>query len=139
MIILDTNVLSEFMRPRPSVAVLRWLDVQAREAVWANSVSLTELRFGVQLVREPVRRLELDRALTSVMASELDGRIVPFDSQAAECTARISAIARQTGKTIELRDAMIAGIVECKNATLATRNIRHFQGTGITLVDPWTA
>ena len=138
MILLDTNVLSAMMRAAVEPAVERWLDVQPAESVWTTSITVFEIRFGLKLLA-PGRRLEqLDMAFRRAIDEVLGGRVVAFDTTAAETAAVIAAEEQQRGRTIEIRDVQIAGIAKVRRATLATRNTRHFEDLGITLVDPWT-
>ena len=138
MILLDTNVLSAMMRAAVEPAVERWLDAQPAESVWTTSITVFEIRFGLKLLA-PGRRLEqLDMAFRRAIDEVLGGRVVAFDTTAAETAAAIAAEQQQRGRTIEIRDVQIAGIAKVRRATLATRNTRHFEDLGITLVDPWT-
>lgn len=139
MIVLDTNVVSEFMRPAPSNAVEAWLDAQVADHIWICAITVYEIEFGLELIDDSARRLRLRRAFQSMVEQDLDGRVFPFDADAAARTASIAALARKQGRPIEQRDAMIAGIVRQRNATLATRNVRHFSDCGIDLIDPWSA
>ena len=138
MILLDTNVLSAMMRAASEPAVERWLDAQPAESAWTTSITVFEIRFGLKLLA-PGRRLEqLDMAFRRAIDEILGGRVVAFDTTAAETAAAIAAEQQQRGRTIEIRDVQIAGIAKVRRATLATRNTRHFEDLGITLVDPWT-
>ncbi len=137
MIVLDTNVISELMRPQPSAKVIAWLDAQVAETVWVASITVLEVRFGLDLIDDNVRRLRLTQAFDAVLSRDLAAQVLAFDAGAAERTARLSALARRQGRGMELRDAMIAGIVAHHGAVLATRNVRHFAHCGIELVDPW--
>jgi hypothetical protein len=138
VILLDTNVLSAMMRAASEPAVERWLDAQPAESVWTTSITVFEIRFGLKLLA-PGRRLEqLDMAFRRAIDEVLAGRVVAFDTTAAETAAAIAAEQQQRGRTIEIRDVQIAGIAKVRRATLATRNTRHFEDLGITLVDPWT-
>jgi hypothetical protein len=138
VILLDTNVLSAMMRAAGEPAVERWFDAQPAESVWTTSITVFEIRFGLKLLA-PGRRLEqLDMAFRRAIDEVLGGRVLAFDTTAAEIAAAIAAERQQRGRTIEIRDVQIAGIAKVRRATLATRNTRHFEDLGITLVDPWT-
>ncbi|MEA2343286.1 MAG: toxin FitB [Thermoanaerobaculia bacterium] len=139
MILLDTNVISAFIRPEPDQAVMSWLDLQPPESMWTTSISVYELRFGVELLALGRRRQLLEEALTKALEEDFDGRVIPFDVAAAQAAGRIGAARRQLGRTIEIRDVQIAGIAMARKAKLATRNIRHFEGLGLELIDPWGA
>jgi predicted nucleic acid-binding protein len=139
VILLDTNVISALIRPEVDQAIKSWLDIQPPESMWTTSISVYELRFGVELLAFGRRRQLLEEALIKLLSEDFDGRVIPFDEPAAQAAGRIGAARRQLGRTIEIRDVQIAGIALARKATVATRNIRHFEGLGIALIDPWTA
>jgi hypothetical protein len=139
VILLDTNVLSAMMRVAVEPAVERWFDVQPVESVWTTSITVFEIRFGLKLLAAGRRLDQLEMAFRRAVDEVLGGRVVAFDTTAAEIAAAIAAERQQRGRTIEIRDVQIAGIAKARKATLATRNTRHFEDLGITLVDPWTA
>jgi predicted nucleic acid-binding protein len=118
---------------------MSWLDLQPPESMWTTSISVYELRFGVELLALGRRRQLLEEALTKALEEDFDGRVIPFDVAAAQAAGRIGAARRQLGRTIEIRDVQIAGIAMARKAKLATRNIRHFEGLGLELIDPWGA
>lgn len=137
MIILDTNVLSAMMRPEPDEHVVAWLDKQARSSMWITSVTILEIQFGLQILPVGKRRSLLTRTFESVLAYDIGGRVAPFDTSAAECCAELMAARHKKGRTVELRDTMIAGIVLACHASLATRNVSHFEDLSVTVVNPW--
>jgi predicted nucleic acid-binding protein len=138
VILLDTNVISAFIRPEPDRAVMSWLDLQPPESLWTTSISVYELRFGIELLASGRRRELLEEALTKAMEEDFDGRVIPFGIEAAHAAGRIGAARRKLGRTIEVRDVQIAGIAIAQNAVIATRNVRHFEGLGIDLINPWS-
>jgi predicted nucleic acid-binding protein len=138
MIILDTNVVSALMRQDADPVVVEWLDSQAMESTWITTVTVFEVHFGLDLLVAGRRRRQLEDAFADALSEDFEGRILPFEQNAARAAARIAARERQEGRSIEMRDAQIAGIASARRATLATRNIRHFADLGISLVDPWT-
>ena len=137
MIVLDTNVLSAVMRREPDPIVVAWLDRQPSESLWTTVVTIFEIRFGLELLAPGRRRRQLEGAFTRAVEEDFQGRILPFDQEAAQEAARRAAERRAAGKSVDFRDIEIAGIVSVRRATLATRNIRHFQSLGIGVVDPW--
>ena len=137
MIILDTNVLSALMRPRSEELVEAWFNGIAPERVWTTSITLFEVRFGLEILPASRRRRRLEDALTMLFNEDLEGRILPFDDRSAVCAAEIAARERQGGRSLEIRDLQIAGIASARRAALATRNVKHFDGLGLTLVNPW--
>ena len=139
MILLDTNVISAFIRPEPDQAIKSWLDSQTLGSLWTTSISVYELRFGVELLAFGRRRQFLEEALNKALNEDFDRRVIPFDVPAAQAAGRIAAARRRVGRSVEVRDVQIAGIAIAREARIATRNIRHFEGLGIPLIDPWTA
>lgn len=138
MIILDTNVLSALMRREADPVVVAWLDAQPPESIWTTAITVFEIRFGLEVLAKRRRRKALEEAFASALDEDFDGRVLAFDRPAADAAAAIAARRRQAGRPVEIRDVQIAAIAAARKARLATRNIRHFEGTGITLIDPWT-
>ena len=139
MILLDTNVVSALMRQNAEAAVVRWLDRQPPESIWITAVTVFEVHFGLELLTRGRRRRQLEEAFFRALDEDFEGRILPFEQSAAREAALIAARQRQQGRSIEIRDAQIAGIAAARRAALATRNTRHFMDLGITLIDPWAA
>jgi toxin FitB len=139
VILLDTNVVSALMRRDPEPAVVAWLDDQPAESIWTTSITVFEVRTGLELLKPSRRRQQLERAFEGLLADELDGRVQSFDEPAALAAGSIAAKQQSAGRTVEIRDVQIAGIATARKAILATRNTRHFEGLGIILVDPWSA
>ncbi len=139
MVILDTNVLSELMQQRANPLVRQWLDRQAELSVWTTSVTIFEIRYGIELLPKSRRRASLEAEFERFIEDDIQGRIVPFDAQAATVAAGLMAQRQQMGRVGDLRDTMIAGIVIASHATLATRNTRHFDDLSVSVVDPWAA
>jgi predicted nucleic acid-binding protein len=139
VIVLDTNVLSALMLRQPIALIGDWLDQLARESVWTTSITVYELAFGIELLPEGQRRQGLEEAMQRLLTSVLEGRILSFDAQSARMAGAIGASRRRSGGHVDVRDVQIAGIVAARKATLATRNVTHFDGIGIALVNPWSA
>ncbi len=137
MIVLDTNVLSALMREVPDRPVVEWLDRQAAESIWITSIIVFEARLGLALLPKGKRRQTLESAFNSLMAEDLEGRVLDFDHSAAEAAAQLAAERQRNGQTIDIRDMQIAGIVIARRAELATRNVRHFSDVGIDVINPW--
>jgi hypothetical protein len=137
VILLDTNVISALMRREPDPAVVGWLDGLPAESVWVTSITVFEARFGLDLLASGRRRRQLEEAFAKALEEDFENRVLSFDRAAAEAAAEIAARERRAGRTIEIRDVQIAGIAAARRATLATRNVRHFEGLGIVLVNPW--
>lgn len=137
MILLDTNVLSALMQTAPEPRVVAWLDAQPAESVWLTSITVFEVRFGLELLAAGRRRRSLEATFAKAVDEDFDNRVAVFDRTAAEAAGTIAARRRREGRPVEIRDVEIAGIATARNAVLATRNLRHFEGLGIRLVDPW--
>jgi toxin FitB len=138
MIILDTNVISELMHVAPDRNVIAWLDQQPRTSIWTTSITLLEVRFGLQLMAGGKRRSALVQAF-EVFLDKIGRRIAPFDAVSAHQAADLMAFRQKRGRPGELRDTMIASIVLAQHARLATRNTVHFDGVSVPLVNPWIA
>ena len=137
MIILDTNVLSALMRKAPDPPVIEWLDQQPAESIWITSITLFEARFGLALLPKGRRRSALESAFEELLVEDLEGRILDFDRPAAEAAAALAAERQRQGRTVDIRDTQIAGVVLARRATFATRNVKHFSDLGADVVNPW--
>jgi toxin FitB len=137
VIILDTNVLSALMRADPDTAVVDWLDRQPADSVWLSSITVFEARFGLALLPKGRRRVALQLAFERVLAEDLSNRVLDFDSMAAATAAHLAADRQRAGRSVDLRDTMIAGIALARRATIATRNTKHFAGLDVPIVNPW--
>ncbi len=133
MFLLDTNIVSELTKPRPSSAVLSWLSKQSDTAL--SVITLQELTYGAELAVEPKRGLY--REWVENLRGRADLRILPFDDAAALQTGRLLAQCRQRGRAVSAWDAQIAGIALSRTAVLVTRNMKDFEGLGIALLNPF--
>lgn len=136
MILLDTNVVSEMMRPQPSAAVRAWLDAQAPETLYLASLSLAELCFGVAALPEGRRRDKLS-AMVDGIESLFRGRVLVFDAAAARRFATLAAAARATGLGFPRPDGYIAAIAAEYRYSVATRDTGPFEAAGISVINPW--
>jgi hypothetical protein len=139
MIVLDTNVLSETLRPRPDARVLAWLASQPVAAVFTSTITRGEILYGVRLLPRGRRRDALQHAVITIFDETFAKRTLPFDNHAADAFADIAAARQAKGRPISQFDAMIAAVTRSRGATLATRNIKDFSDCGIDLINPWTA
>lgn len=137
MIILDTNVLSALMRDTPAAAVVAWLDTQSPESLWTTSITLFEIGLGLELLPVGRRRASLQDAFRELIDEDLSGRVLAFDVPAAAQAARLAAERQQAGRPVDFRDTQIAGIALARRAAIATRNLRHFEGLSVPVVNPW--
>lgn len=136
MIVLDTNVVSEAMRPQPSPVVVAWLNAQAAETLYLSSVTLAELLFGIGALPAGVKKDRLAQALDRLLAL-FPGRVLPFDQDAARRYADMAVIARALGRPLPVADGYLAATAAARGFAVATRNIQHFGDTGVELIDPW--
>ncbi|HEV2522910.1 MAG TPA: type II toxin-antitoxin system VapC family toxin [Candidatus Acidoferrales bacterium] len=137
MTILDTIVLSAMMQAKSDEHVVAWLDKQPRTSLWTTSVSIFEIQSGLQLLPAGRRRSFLTKTFEDVVRDDIGGRVAPFDTVAAQHSAGLVASRHKKGRPVELRDTMIAGIVLACNATLATRNVAHFEDLPVRVINPW--
>jgi predicted nucleic acid-binding protein len=137
VIIVDTNLISEFTRMRPSGAVMQWLRFQDARELFVTSVSEAEMFLGAMLLPRSKRRDDIIEEVQAIFDRNFRDRILPFNSPAARAYAAITAERRRLGRPISTADAQIAAIARSRGATLATRNVRDFEYCGIAIVDPW--
>ncbi|MFC7532188.1 type II toxin-antitoxin system VapC family toxin [Actinoplanes sp. GCM10030250] len=136
MIVLDTNVVSELMRPEPAPAVLAWMQRSSGYGLYTTAVTIAEIRYGIARLPEGRRRQSLHQAADEIFAA-FPRQVLPFDLASASAYADIVASREQQGNPISGFDAQIAAICRSQAASLATRNTRDFVDTGIGLLDPW--
>jgi toxin FitB len=137
MIILDTNVISALMMIKPDPAAAAWLDLQPQSSVWTTAISIFEIRFGLNAMADGRNKVRREAEFETLLHNDLQGRILSFDQAAAEEAGALMASRNRIGRPIELRDTMIAGIALAQKATLATRNVRHFDDLSVPVIDPW--
>ncbi|WP_327176721.1 type II toxin-antitoxin system VapC family toxin [Streptomyces sp. NBC_01335] len=137
MIILDTTVLSELVKPVPDPRVVDWLDSLVPDEVMTTAVTAAELWHGVRRLPDGKRRSELAEGIDAMLFEDLGGRIEVFDAAAASRYADIVMARERLGRPIASADAQIAAICARRKATLATRNVKDFEDTGVPLVNPW--
>ena len=137
MIILDTNVLSELLRPSPEPRVMAWVDEQPRASLFTSAVTQGEILYGIRLIPEGQRRKRLWEAAAAIFVEDFSGRVLSFDGDAANNYADIGAARRAAGRPISQFDAVIAAITRSRGAILATRNSKDFEGCDIVVVNPW--
>ena len=137
MIILDTNVVSELLRPAPSLAVEAWLAAQDGATVFFTAIGEAELRLGAAILPAGRRRTSLAEAIDAMLEADFRNRILPFDTAAAQAYAAIAATRRAAGRPISQFDCQIAAIARNKQAVLATRNKVDYEDCGIEVINPW--
>jgi toxin FitB len=136
VIVVDTNVISELMRPEPNPKVLAWIAGQPR-ALYTTHINQIEILYGIAVLPEGRRRDALKAAADGMFAEDFAGRILPFGASAASRYAEIMLSRRRVGKPIEGFDALIASIALAAGATVATRDVGGFSDCGLPLIDPW--
>ncbi len=137
MIILDTNVLSELMRPEPSETVLSWVNDHPTSSLFLTTITQAEILYGLLIMPEGNRQDALLLYAMDMFEEEFFGRIMPFDNSAASYYAEIVASRRGEGRPISQMDAQIAAIARSRGARIATRNIPDFLNCGVDLINPW--
>lgn len=139
MIILDTNVISACMRPEKNKPVMAWLMEQPPRQIWTTTISIFELRYGIEGPISDELSAELDLAWQEFGTVIFESRILPFDITAAGAAAALAGKRRKGRRAVGIRDTFIAGIAISKGATIATRNIKDFKDADVPLIDPWKA
>lgn len=139
MIVLDTNVLSELMKPAPEGRVVRWAAEHPAASLYTTSVSQAEILHGIMLLPAGKRREAFEKTANAMFNEDFKGRVLPFDGDAALPYARIAAARRRAGLPIAPLDAQIAAITVAAGGKLSTRNVADFTGCGVTIVNPWDA
>ena len=136
MILLDTNVLSALMQESPDAMVVAWLDDEPRTSIWTTSVTVLEVRFGLEVMTAGKKRTRLFEAF-DVLLEKMNNRIASFDAEAARLAAELMASRQKKDRPQDLRDTMIAAVALAHHAALATRNSSHFEDAGVRLINPW--
>jgi predicted nucleic acid-binding protein len=138
MIVLDTNVLSEVLRPAPEPRVVDWLKDQPRTSLFTTTVTRGEILYGIRLLPAGKRRDGFWDAAIKIFDIDFAGQVLTFDNGSADEFAWISASRRAAGRPITQFDALIAGITRSRGAELATRNVTDFEGCDIEVINPWS-
>ena len=129
--LIDTNIVSEWVKPRPDAGIVSWLDAADEDRIFLSVVSLAEIHFGVERLAAGRRRDRLDLWLRDELAARFEGRVVPVDEQVADACGRLLARARHAGRGLGAMDALIAATCLACDLVLATRNLADFDGLGI--------
>jgi len=137
MFLIDTNVISELMPAAPAPSVLNWFSTQDPSTLYLSAVTEAELRTGIAILPAGQRREGLKAALDATIAEDFDGRVMPFDTDAAKTYAEIAAGRRSAGRPIADADCQIAAIARATGMPVVTRNTRDFEGCGIDVINPW--
>ncbi len=137
MILLDTNVISEPLKPDGAAVVLDWIDAQAIETLYLSAITLAELRFGIVVMSNGRRKESLRQRLDEQIAPLFAARILPFNADCADAYARLRARARTAGKGISTADAYIAAVAVANGFAIATRDTSPFLSAGLDVINPW--
>ncbi|HXE64077.1 MAG TPA: type II toxin-antitoxin system VapC family toxin [Bryobacteraceae bacterium] len=137
MIVLDTNVLSEIVKPAPAARVTAWFASQYPEELCITTTTQAEILYGIEILPEGRRKSGLRESFAVLFEQQFAGRVLPFDERSAWAFAAIAAVHRKAGRRIGEMDCQIAAITLSRNASLCTRNVKDFGRCGITLINPW--
>ena len=137
--LIDTNVVSETLKPRPERRVVDWIGRQMANDLFLASISLGELVRGVRRMRDRARRERFQRWIDYDLAAQFQGRILPFDRETAVIWGEIMGDGDRVGRPKPMADAQIASVARRHGLTLVTRNIRDFAGMKVALFDPWSS
>lgn len=137
MVLLDTNVVSEVMRPEPTKAVIDWLNSVDAGTLYLSTVSIGEIELGLELLPDGRRRDELRARFDDFLVRAFSFRILPFDEDAAAHYGRIMGARRRMGRPVSVPDGQIAAIARSRGMTIATRNTDDFSGHGLDVINPW--
>ncbi|OGU20268.1 MAG: plasmid stabilization protein [Hydrogenophilales bacterium RIFOXYD1_FULL_62_11] len=137
MIVVDTNVISEVMRPQPSSQVLSWLNTQDSNQLFITTVTLAEIGYGLRVLPEGQRRWQLHSRFEQFVAQAFEERVLDFTGAAARAYAEIQGHRKELGRPMSLPDAQIASIAHTHGFAFATRNIKGFEDCGLELINPF--
>jgi predicted nucleic acid-binding protein len=137
MILLDTNVVSEPLRPAPEARVIAWIDAQPLETLYLSAMTVAELRAGVALLPAGKRRTTLHESLEKRVLPAFAGRVLSFDLACTSAYAELLARVRKAGSGIETADACVAAVALANGFAVATRDTSAFRVAGLTVIDPW--
>ena len=138
MILIDTNIISEIMKAKPSAAVLQWLNEQPCQSLYTSSITIAEIKFGLSLLSKGRRRSQLEERFNSYIDQVFDGRILSFTPQEGDCFAQIMSHNKAIGHPMSFADGQIAAIARTALASPATRNIKDFAHCNLELINPFS-
>lgn len=136
--LLDTNVVSEWTKPRPDGGVVAWLAEADEDRVFISVVTLAELRYGVERMPAGARRNRLDTWVKEQLPVRFEQRVLPIDSETADAWGRVMARGKTAGRPVGIMDAFIAATAERHRLTLVTRNVADFDALGVGIINPWS-
>jgi predicted nucleic acid-binding protein len=139
MIVLDTNVLSEFMRTEPESRVLAWVDAQPAMELAVSAVTVAEIFHGIARLPSGKRKQKLEAHAMAMFEEDFAGRILSFDAHAAVEYATLVADCESKGRAVSMADAQVAAICRTHGLPIATRNVKDFEFSGVEMINPWAA
>ena len=137
MILLDTNVLSELMKAKPAPEVVAWIDQQPAGQLYISAITVAEILYGIARLPDGKRKTSFADLARLMFDEDFAGRILPFDTEAASRYAGLAAASEAKGRVADMADAQIAAIAALYEAPVATRNVRHFDHLGVSVINPW--
>jgi hypothetical protein len=137
MLVLDTNILSAMMAPNPAPEVAAFVSGQPTELLFTASICQAEILSGIAIMPDGRRRLGLEAAALAMFSEDFEGRVLPFDSEAAIAYADIFAARKRAGRPAATADLMIAAVAYCRSASIVTRNAADFEACNVAIVNPW--
>jgi toxin FitB len=137
MIVFDTNVVSEAVKPDCELAVLRWLQTCAADTIYTTVINVAELQAGIESLPDGKRKLNLKTSVAEMIETAFADRVLPFDMECANCFGVIIGRMKRMGKPISMADGQIAAIAMVHNLAIATRDTQPFLDVGLKVVDPW--
>lgn len=137
MIVLDTNVVSEMMKPAPAPAVLSWMNGQDASGLFLTAVTVAEIRYGLRTLPEGKRRRSLEEGFERILAEGFAGRILAFDEAAAHRYGEVMGRRKEMGRPLAILDGQIASIAWSHGCSVATRNVDHFLDCGVEVINPF--
>jgi toxin FitB len=135
--LLDTSVVSEWIKPQPDAGVIKWLAEADEDRVFLSVVTLAEIRYGIELLPMGARRNRLSNWLRNEVTERFAGRILPVDPSVAEVWGQLLARTKAVGRTLGIMDGFVSATAEVHQMTVVTRNVTHFQGLGHPIFNPW--
>lgn len=137
MVIIDTNVVAEMMKPSPSPMVVAWLNSQESSALFLTAISIGEIVYGLRVMPSGKRRLQLEQGFERVLAEAFAGRILAFDEEAARHYGEVMGRRKEIGRSLSVPDGQIASIARARGCAIATRNVRDFTECGVEVINPF--
>lgn len=135
--LLDTNIVSEWVKPKPAPGVIEWLGPVDEDELFISVVTIAEIRDGIERMPAGAKRERIDEWLTGMLPDRFEGRMLAIDPETAISCGHVMARIRSLGRVVDVMDAFIAATALCHGLTLVTRNVADFQGLGLSIINPW--